>query len=124
MYFGSFSSKSDVCREFGIADFDGTILFAVYDVGSYEGSAEVIFVNNGAIWMVQGSHCSCYGLAECQWAPVEMPLDGLRRIVNKGSGLLSNYREAFTEAFSMIETLNLENASPDIVTIALKLAFG
>jgi hypothetical protein len=123
MFFGSFESKKDICEQFGIPDFEGTVLFAVYDNEDYEGSAEVIFVHNGKIYMASGSHCSCYGL-ENQWEPIEMPIDGLRRIIEQGSGLIARYGKNLSEGLDMINILNLEGASSDNVYIALKLAFG
>jgi hypothetical protein len=123
MFFGEFKNKNDVCNEFNISDFDGTVIFAVYDHQDYDGSAEVVYVHDGKFFMVQGGHCSCYGL-EDQWEPIEMPLDGLRRIIEDGHGLLHDYRETLSGALEMIEVLNLEGASPDVVYIALKLAYG
>jgi hypothetical protein len=122
MYFGEFKNKSDICEQFRISDFDGTVLLAVYNQEDYEGSAEVIFVNGGQIYMVQGSHCSCCGL-EDQWEPVEMSVDGLRHIIEKGNGLLSRYQEGLSGALEMLEVLNLDGAAPHVVHIALKLAF-
>lgn len=122
MFFGSFGNKSDVCKQFEISDFDGTVIFAVYDMYGYEGEAEVIFVNDGNFYMVHGSHCSCYGL-EDQWEPIEMPINGLRRII-EGSRLLSEYGTGLSEALEVIDGLNLEEASEDTVRMALKLAYG
>lgn len=122
MYFGSFENKKDICEQFRIPNFEGTVLFAVYDNEDYDGSAEVIFVHDGKFYMASGSHCSCYGL-EDQWEPIEMPIDGLRRIIEQGAGLLSRYG-GLSEALEMVEILNLEGASSDHVYIALKLAFG
>lgn len=44
-------------------------VFAAYDTEDYEGTALVITSQDGkAYQVVQGSHCSCYGL-EGQWEP-------------------------------------------------------
>ena len=44
------------------------LIWAVYGGGSYDGSAEVIYRQDGKWYHVNGSHCSCYGLAG-QWEP-------------------------------------------------------
>lgn len=123
MFFGDFKNKQDVCNEFRIDNFDGTVIFAAYEYEDYSGSAEVIYIHEGKFYMVQGAHCSCYGL-EDQWEPIEMPLDGLRRIVGDGSGMLSKFRVGLLEALEMVETLNLEGAEDHVVQVALKLAWG
>ena len=123
MFYGDFTSKEDVCREFRIDNFDGTVIFAAYEYEDYSGSAEVIFIHDGKFYMVQGGHCSCNGLEE-QWEPVEMPIDGLRRIVGQGSGMLSKFRAGLFEALEMVESLNLEGQPEHIVQVALKLAWG
>lgn len=46
------------------------ILFAYYGQRSYEGSAYVLFEQDGKLFEVAASHCSCYGL-EDQWSPAE-----------------------------------------------------
>lgn len=123
MFFGDFTSKQDICKEFRIPDFEGQVIFAAYEYEDYSGSAEVIFVHDGKFYMAQGGHCSCYGL-EDQWEPIEMPIEGLRRIIGEGSGMLSRFRGGLSEALETIEVLNLEGASSDVVYMALKLAYG
>jgi hypothetical protein len=44
------------------------VLFASYGGRSYEGHAYVLFLHDGSLWEVEGSHCSCNGLEE-QWRP-------------------------------------------------------
>ncbi len=122
MFFGDFKSKQDVCEQFNIADFEGQVIFAAYEYEDYSGSAEVIYVHDGKFYMASGSHCSCNGL-EDQWEPIEMPVDGLRRIIEQGCGMLSKHREGLSGALEMVTTLNLEGASSDVVYIALKLAY-
>ena len=118
MFYGEFSNKSDVCKEFHISDFDGTVIYAAYDCESYEGSAEVVFVNNGKFFTVSGGHCSCYGLEE-QWEPEEMPVEALRKIANDGVG---RYADAVRSALACVEQLNVDWDNPDRVSIMLKMA--
>jgi len=55
------------------------ILVAAYEYENYEGSALVIFEQDGKLYEVVGGHCSCYGLSESsysgetdsQWDPEE-----------------------------------------------------
>src|SRR5574343_324534 len=44
------------------------ILFASYTYQNYEGNAFVLFEQDGELYEVNGSHCSCFGL-ETQWNP-------------------------------------------------------
>lgn len=120
MFYGYFSTKSDVCREFSIKDFDGTVIYATYDCEGYEGYAEVVFVNNGKFFTVSGSHCSCYGL-EGQWEPEEMPVEALRNIAANGNG---HYAEAVRSALACVEQLNVDWDNPDMVSIMLKMALS
>jgi hypothetical protein len=53
----------DVKNEFQISDqeVEGCqIIFAEYDTPDYEGYAHVIFIKQGKLYEVNGSHCSCY----------------------------------------------------------------
>jgi len=45
------------------------LLASYYEYENYEGSAFVLYENSkGALYVVEGGHCSCYGL-EGQWEP-------------------------------------------------------
>ena len=120
MYYGEFSNKSDVCSAFCIKDFEGTVIYASYDCEGYEGSADVVFVNNGKFFTVSGSHCSCYGL-EDQWEPEEMPVAALQKISNDGVG---HYASAVRSALACVERLNVDWDNPEMVEIMLKMALS
>lgn len=60
------------------------ILFAYYSYKQYEGEAWVLFEQNGLLFEVNGSHCSCYGL-ENQWQPEPVLLLELENRLTKGS---------------------------------------
>ena len=60
------------------------ILFASYSTGNYEGDAWVLFEENGELFEVSGSHCSCYGL-EGQWDREPVVLEELKNRIEKGS---------------------------------------
>ncbi len=53
------------------------ILAADYEADGYEGSALVIFQKDEKLFLVSGSHCSCYGL-ENQWEPDEISWEYLK----------------------------------------------
>lgn len=58
------------------------ILFASYSYANYSGDAWVLFEQNGELYEVNGSHCSCYGL-EGQWEPDRVSLKELEhRLLN------------------------------------------
>lgn len=91
-YFG-FNDRLDVARQFeeGTGDrwdrnvpyvpaktfpTERQLLIALYDGGGYDGTAFVLFKQNGKLYEVNASHCSCYGL-EGQWSPDETSWEAL-----------------------------------------------
>lgn len=60
------------------------ILFASYGRDNYSGDAWVLFEENGKLYEVNGSHCSCYGL-EGQWEAEEVVLKELENRLTKGT---------------------------------------
>lgn len=73
VFFGDFSNREDVFKQFDAQDVGHEILFADYSTGSYEGSAFVVYrsEDDGKLYQVNGGHCSCFGL-EGQWDPEEL----------------------------------------------------
>ena len=62
------------------------ILFASYNVDNWVGDAFVLFEENGDLFEVNASHCSCYGL-EGQFDPERTDLESLRyRLVHGKMG--------------------------------------
>lgn len=77
LYTGSFSSRLEIEKEYNIQlDPDIEILVAWYGVGNYEGESFVLFRQNGKLFEVNASHCSCYGL-EDKWEPEETSVAAL-----------------------------------------------
>jgi hypothetical protein len=68
------------------------ILFASYGQDNYTGDAWVLFENNGKLYEVNGSHCSCYGL-EGQWSPEETTLEAIEHRLVKGEMGRDNYSD-------------------------------
>lgn len=81
IYFGSWGNKLEMCASFKIDSSvlnNCDILFASYGTPSYEGYCTVIFRKDGKLFMVEGSHCSCYGL-EGQWGADEISVEMLEK---------------------------------------------
>jgi hypothetical protein len=66
------------------------VLFAAYGTDNYSGDAFVLFEQDGKLYEVNGSHCSCYGL-EGQWEPEETRLDALEFRFTKGEMGMDDY---------------------------------
>jgi hypothetical protein len=109
-YFNGFECVDDVKASF--ADQDGDykavlnsvdlkdeeVLFASYGGGDYDGDAFVVFVRDGKLYEVHGSHCSCNGL-EGQWSPEETSVAALEmRVRNAGSYMANDHGEEAFEA--------------------------
>jgi hypothetical protein len=60
------------------------ILFASYECEGYEGSAFVLFEEEGELYEVHGSHCSCMGL-EGQWDPEPTTLEAIKHRLENGT---------------------------------------
>lgn len=112
-------NKADVCEAFSIADFDGIVVAGNYKQESYEGSAAVLFVDDGKLFWVSGSHCSCFGL-ENQWSPEEVTIEQVRHIAARGYG---TEQEIAEEAIKILETFGMPT-DPDAISAAVQLYFG
>lgn len=79
-YIGMFESYEDIIDQFnapkGALD-NCKVLLAWYGSGSYDGCAFVLYKNNGKLFEVNGSHCSCNGL-EGQWYPEKTTWEALK----------------------------------------------
>lgn len=99
IYYGCFSNSSDIANEFSI-DSNVTskikILYAHYNAENYEGEAHVIFVEDGILYEVNGSHCSCYGL-EDQWKPEETNVYALLERPNVSLFAKKNLKKYFKD---------------------------
>lgn len=97
IYYENFSCIDDVKEEFRISDkdiLDCEIIYAAYDTPLWEGYAHVIFIKNGKLYEVNGSHCSCYGLEE-QWLPEETLLEALLSRPNVSEFAKANLKKRF-----------------------------
>jgi len=90
VYIG-FDGRKGIEKEFATTlDREDKILLAVYETGNYEGQAFVIFENNGQVYIVAASHCSCYGL-EGRWDFEETTVEALRHILDNGTYFEGNF---------------------------------
>lgn len=104
VYLNGFTSLQSVASEFSVElDLrEVTILYADYECGNYEGWAFVLFEQDGKLYEVNGSHCSCYGL-EGQWEPDEVLVKELiKRKANE---------EAIVEILTLIQKIGVDAAS-------------
>ncbi len=84
-------------KEFEITndDLQGVeILFAVYRIGSYDGQSLVLFKKDDKLYIVDASHCSCYGL-EGLWEPVETNEKALKMEIDAKSSYHYEEFESF-----------------------------
>jgi hypothetical protein len=92
-YRGEFSCWDDVTV------FGGTcpktqprFVFAEYQTPSYEGYSTVIISDDGRNFsVVEGSHCSCYGL-ENQWSPTEHDRTEINKMMEASYGFFHDHR--------------------------------
>lgn len=70
------------------------ILFAVYRTGRYDGQSLVLFKKDDKLYIVDASHCSCYGL-EGQWDPIEINEATLKKEIDAKSSYRFEEFESF-----------------------------
>lgn len=102
--FYGFSNAEDVFSTFevGDANIEGIeFIFAEYAGGSYEGEALVIYTQDGKLYEVNGSHCSCYGL-EGQWKPEETLAIALMSRPNVPDTAKANLRQFYKNFMSFL----------------------
>jgi len=107
VYWGAFESIEDVNREFANTfpqEPYAEMLFAVYNQGGYDGDAFVLFRQNGILYEVNASHCSCYGL-EGQWRPEETTAKSLLLTWEKGSKFRYSIADSGIEARGHLQEL-------------------
>ncbi len=92
--FIGFDDTTNVLNNFSedLTTFKGKILFAEYDTPPYEGYAQVLFYQDGKLYEVYGSHCSCYGL-EGQWEPSEVVYAQLELYFKQGNKMFNKFLE-------------------------------
>lgn len=89
MYTGNFTNWRDVKNEFSMDESEPEkVYFATYKTECYEGSAIVIYRNKNKYYIVEGGHCSCYGL-EDQWSPTEYTKEQLKKVLEQHSYYIS-----------------------------------
>jgi hypothetical protein len=80
-YCGGFDCWDDVCRAFNISGKELPFVFAAYDFDQCGGDAMVVVSADAETFgMVEGSHCSCYGL-EGQWDLTEHSMAEIAQMV-------------------------------------------
>ncbi len=93
-YRGEFSAWNDVSESFGggCPKTEPRYVFAEYQVSGYEGYSTVISSKDGKKFnVVEGSHCSCYGL-ENQWEPTDHTKKDLEKMMEATYGFFHDHR--------------------------------
>jgi hypothetical protein len=86
-YLGDWDCRADLASDFEVRLNDNIeIIVACYQTGHYSGQAIVIFEKGEKLYLIEASHCSCYGL-EGQWNAELINEDFLRHKLNKGDWL-------------------------------------
>ena len=89
---------------------DEEIIVAFYLYESYSGIASVLFKRDDKYFIVEGSHCSCYGL-EGQWNEEEISLEYISHRIENGcfADWASHYEERIKERLRLFIIEELEN---------------
>lgn len=85
-YYSNNTSLQQMANDFNLKDEDlegVNVLLAIYTYEGYEGNAFVLFEKDGALYEVNGGHCSCYGL-EDQWQPELVSLKEIKHRIEHG----------------------------------------
>lgn len=123
IYMG-FDGLDDLIHQFEIKnplDERLEILIAAYDQSNWTGTAVVIYRIGKEYYLVEGSHCSCYGL-EHQWVPQEITLEYIQHRTKEGGWSLEYMEEEFIENLKSIGLLDKPklDPSPRIIKQAIK----
>lgn len=122
LFLNDWQCIDDMKRDFNISDddlVDCEILLASYVNENYEGAAFVLFVKDGKLFEVNGSHCSCYGLKEqnycgddeTQWQPEETSKAAIIKRLEAGIFGIECYSGSNTFAeqlLALMESIGIE----------------
>lgn len=95
--FNDFDSAEEVFVTYGVSEKereDIEFIYADYEQADYEGWSFVLFMKNGKLYEVNGSHCSCNGLEEC-WVPEETSFAALMFRPNVPDKAKKNLKKVF-----------------------------
>ena len=81
-----------------------TFIAYEYSYENYEGMAFGVLERDNKLFIVEGSHCSCYGLEE-QWEPEETPKEVVLKILQ--SQLTSRWTD-FSDEFYLNAMVDVE----------------
>ena len=128
VFLENFSNEDDVYNNFQITKRDEdkiNILLAWYGYESYSGYAFVLFEQNGKLYEITASHCSCYGL-KGQWKPEETSVGALRYRMVNGSLGANDYGSSGGEFAGQLEEVlkQYENDTGDSILSLANEALG
>ena len=96
VFFG-FENANQVFDEYAASETERAgieFIYALNDGEGYEGWSSVIFIKDGVLYEVNGSHCSCYGL-EGQWRPEETSFKALMFRPNVSDDAKKNLKKVY-----------------------------
>jgi hypothetical protein len=95
VFYGNWSCAEDVFSGFNIPhQKDIDFIYADYDTLAYEGYAFAIFLKDGKLYEVNGSHCSCNALEDC-WDPEETSVIALMSRPNVPPEAKANLKQVY-----------------------------
>lgn len=96
-------TKEDVVGWFYINEDElngAKLIYGYYSYEDYSGEAFVLFEQDGKLYEVNGSHCSCNGL-EDQWSPEETSAEAIeKRLGGNGYGFYQGNKNEIGEALN------------------------
>jgi len=104
-YMNNFENQQDIENEFGLEAGsldDCDILLADYTHECYSGSAFVLYRQDGKLYEVHGSHCSCYGL-ETQFDPELTSVEALEHYLKEGEYSYKEYAEQLQDIITRLK---------------------
>lgn len=98
-----FSNWEDVQREFCTGEAEPEeVIYARYDYQDYSGDATVVYRNGKKFSIVEGGHCSCFGL-ETQFEPTDYTKDEILAALDRRA-TDNYYQKPWTEIAAHIRT--------------------
>ncbi len=116
MILGNFSDEADVCRQMAFTDEqrqNRTIVYAQYSQIDYDGDATVIYLEDGKLYQINASHCSCFSLSEadCNKDAFEIDFETLKGFCERGVsayGANYNYVMDYLQARNNVDPTDLD----------------
>jgi len=111
---GEGNGPDSVYEEFCIDPLPGLIVYGFYSYEDYSGYAYVLYRDeDGVLWEVEGSHCSCNGLEE-QWSPGEVTLQYLKNRAADSSGCYRDFDAVQGDVLKVVNFIETWKADQNV----------